>query len=80
MLFILIVLISYFAATFSYFLYDATDVIELTSTFFQSLTAIAIITNYLVHFWKTPAVLDLIEKFDEFIVISKFGEFLEFKK
>lgn len=78
-LFILTVLSSYFASTFAFFLYDAAEVIELASAFFQSITAIAVILNFIVHFWKTPAALDLIHNFDEFIEKSKFWEMFVFK-
>lgn len=68
---ILTVLILFFAATFSYFLFNATDVIELASIFFQCISAIGLFANFSVHFWKTAPALDLIGKFEAFIEMSK---------
>lgn len=78
-LIILLILTSYFSVTFSFFLFDTPDAMELANIFFQSISAIAYTVNFLVHFWKTPAVLDLIEKFDEFIAMSKCRERLDLK-
>lgn len=66
-------------ASFSaYILCDASTVEELCSSFFNWLTALAIIMNFLIHSWKTPVVLDLFRQFEEFIEISKLVEFIKF--
>lgn len=70
-LFYSISLILFFISTTAFLIFDASTVIELTETYFISLTILAVTANFFVHFWKTVNALDLIAKFEEFIKKSK---------
>lgn len=66
-LFILLTLILYLAAIIAFILYEASNVRELAESFFEILTTFEAIVTFLVHFWKIPNVLVLIDKFNEHI-------------
>lgn len=62
-----IMMISYLVSTTSFLLYEAADVSEMADSFFQALTAFGISVQFLIQFCKTPSVLNLLNKFNEYI-------------
>lgn len=69
---VLLLIVLTFISSVAYFLYKAKTIEEHVQTFYISLTALCITIDFLTMCWKMTNILQLIEKYEEFIKKSKF--------
>lgn len=73
--FSLSLLILMFIFRIAYFLYEAQTIAEHAQIFYLSVTEMALIVDFVTMCWKIGDILQLIEKFEQFIQKSKLLKF-----
>lgn len=74
----LMLLICMIAATFGYFVFKASTIEEYGMSFFSSFYMVNILVLFIVNSLKIRSILNLIQKFEDFIEMSEY--YLDFLK